>query len=79
MDGFKVHTGAGVEDLFDSTYNTEVFILPPRLSHILQPLDGGPNRSLKALIRKYLVDHVRDSGDRIPTVSVSRLSDTHRC
>jgi DDE superfamily endonuclease len=54
MDGFGAHTHDGVLRRLNGEYNTEVVILPPNTSYRLQPLDGGPNRSFKAFMRRQL-------------------------
>ena len=54
MDGFGAHTHDGVMRRLNGEYNTEVVILPPNTSYRLQPLDGGPNRSFKAFMRRQL-------------------------
>jgi len=61
MDGFAVHKNDAILSRLDTEHNTRVVIIPPNLSHLKQPLDGGPNRSLKAFMRRTIVQFVWDN------------------
>jgi len=54
MDQFSAHKDAGVVSRLEGEYNTKVVFLPSNTSYLMQPLDGGPNRSFKAFMRKAL-------------------------
>jgi len=74
MDGFSVHKNEVVMSRLEEC-NTSVVIIPPNISYLKQPLDGGPNRSLKAFMRRTIVQFVWDNPDHpaLSDVDICRM------
>ena len=57
-DGHKTRSNPRVLDLFRSS-GIELLILPPHISHILQPFDVGIGGALKVTFRKLVLEYAR--------------------